>query len=155
MSAARSVSEEMGLTQEQKEEIRRKVIEALKEVYDPEIPVNVWDLGLIEEISVNDEGYVDIKMMLTAIGCPVSATIAYMAEATVWDKVKEAKGVNVEIVWDHPWSPDRVTPEGREQLKVIYGYDIVEDWKAAYQYQQGGGAGSAQSRARSKQISAA
>ncbi|MGC8969013.1 MAG: metal-sulfur cluster assembly factor [Conexivisphaera sp.] len=136
----------MALTQEQKEEIRRKVVEALKEVYDPEIPVNVWDLGLIEDIRVNDDGFVDIKMMLTALGCPVAASIAYVTEATVWDKVKEAKGVNVEIVWDHPWSPDRVTPEGREQLKVIYGYDIVEDWKAAYQYQsQGSGESSGSS----------
>ncbi len=127
----------MGLSPEQKEEIRRKVVEALKEVYDPEIPVNVWDLGLIDEIRVNDDGFVDIKMMLTAIGCPVSASIAYMTESIVWDKVKEAKGVNVEIIWDKPWTPDRVTPEGREQLKVLYGYDVVEEWKATYQqYQQ-------------------
>ncbi|HEU16191.1 MAG TPA: DUF59 domain-containing protein [Nitrososphaeria archaeon] len=133
----------MALTQEQKEDMKRRIVEALKEVYDPEIPVNVWDLGLIEDISINDEGFVDIKMLLTAIGCPVSASIAYMTEAIVWDKVKDAKGVNVEIIWDHPWSPDRVTSEGREQLKVIYGYDVVEDWKAAYQYQQGAGQSSA------------
>ncbi|PMP95007.1 MAG: hypothetical protein C0167_03500, partial [Nitrososphaera sp.] len=92
----------MALTQEQKEDMKRRIVEALKEVYDPEIPVNVWDLGLIEDISINDEGFVDIKMLLTAIGCPVSASIAYMTEAIVWDKVKDAKGVNVEIIWDHP-----------------------------------------------------
>lgn len=118
----------MGLTEEQKEAIRNKVIEALKEVYDPEIPVNVWDLGLVEEIKVDDEGFVLIRMLLTAIGCPVAPTIAMMTEGAVWEKVPEAKGVNVEILWDRMWTPDRVTPEGREQLKAIYGYDIVDEW---------------------------
>ncbi len=111
-----------------KEAIKKKVIEALKNVYDPEIPVDVWNLGLIYGIDVDDEGKVKIRMTLTAPGCPVASIVALQAEETVREMVPEAKDVEVEIVFDPPWDPRRVTPEGRKMLKELFGYDVVEEW---------------------------
>ncbi len=120
-----------------KEEIKKKVIEALKNVYDPEIPVDVWNLGLIYGIDVDDEGKVKIRMTLTAPGCPVANIVALQAEETVREMVPEAKDVEVEIVFDPPWDPRRVTPEGRRLLKELFGYDVVEEWiKRAEELQQ-------------------
>lgn len=114
-------------------EIIDKVIKALKEVYDPEIPVNVYDLGLIYEIHAEEvkpgKYYVKIVMTLTAIGCPVVGQIAAYAEEAIKEMVPEVEEVEVELTFDPPWSPDYVTEEGRELLKAIYGYDVVEDWK--------------------------
>ncbi len=110
-----------------KEAIKNKIINILKEIYDPEIPVNVYDLGLIYEINISDDGKVHIKMGVTTALCPVSSSLASIAEEELKAKLPEAKEVKVEIVFDPPWDPRRVTPEGREQLKMIYGYDIVEE----------------------------
>ncbi|RLG05029.1 MAG: phenylacetic acid degradation protein [Thaumarchaeota archaeon] len=111
-----------------KEEIRKKVIEVLKETYDPEIPVNVYDLGLIYGVDVDDDGGVEIEMTLTAVGCPMAGMITYMVEENVRSKIPEVKKVNVRVVWDPPWSPEKITPEGREALKKVFGYDVVEEW---------------------------
>ena len=111
-----------------KEEIQKKVINVLKETYDPEIPVNVYDLGLIYGVNVDDEGGVEIEMTLTAVGCPMARMIAYMVEENVRSKIPEVKKVNVRVVWDPPWSPEKITPEGREALKKIFGYDVVKEW---------------------------
>ncbi len=114
-------------------EIIERVVKALKEVYDPEIPVNVYDLGLIYEVKVEngDSGkpLIKVKMTLTAIGCPVSVALPAYVEEAVRDAVPEARDVEVEVVFDPPWTPERVTEEGRELLKAIYGYDVVEQWK--------------------------
>ncbi|MEB3816579.1 MAG: iron-sulfur cluster assembly protein [Desulfurococcales archaeon] len=121
-------------------EIVERVIKALKEVYDPEIPVNVYDLGLIYEIHVekgkSGRPVVYILMTLTAPGCPVAGTVAAFAEEAVREAVPEAEDVIVEITFDPPWDPDRVTEEGREMLKAIFGYDVVEQWKKQLQMQQ-------------------
>ena len=120
-------------------EIVNRVIKALREVYDPEIPVNVYDLGLIYEIRVekgeSGKPRIYIAMTLTAVGCPVSGSIAAYAEEAVRDAVPEAEDVFVDVVFDPPWTPDRVTPEGREQLKAVFGYDVVEEWKKRMQQQ--------------------
>ncbi len=110
-----------------KEEIKKKVIEALKEVYDPEIPVDVYNLGLVYDINVDDEGNVRVVLGVTAPGCPVAYMIAAQAEEKIKEKVPEAKKVEVELDLFRPWDPRRVTKEGREKLKAIYGYDIVEE----------------------------
>ena len=91
-----------------------EVYEALREVYDPEIPINVVDLGLIYDVKL-DEGNVDIKMTLTFAGCGMGPYIAQQAE---W-RLAELEGVediNVELVFDPPWSPDQITEEGKKQL---------------------------------------
>jgi len=111
-----------------REQLKERVVQALREVYDPEIPVNVYDLGLIYGIEIDDEGNVEIRMTLTAVGCPMAGLIGYRVEETVRERVPEAKNVRVKIVWDPPWSPEKITPEGREALRKIFGYDVVEEW---------------------------
>ncbi|MEB2836624.1 MAG: iron-sulfur cluster assembly protein [Desulfurococcales archaeon] len=124
-------------------EIIERIIKALKDVYDPEIPVNVYDLGLIYEIHVekgeSGKPVIYILMTLTAVGCPVVGTVAAFAEEAVREAVPEAEDVVVEITFDPPWDPDRVTQEGREMLKAIFGYDVVEQWKKQMQAQQAAG----------------
>ncbi|GBF08477.1 conserved hypothetical protein [Aeropyrum pernix] len=122
-------------------ELLDRIVEALKEVYDPEIPVNVYDLGLIYEVRVEgprERPRIKVKMSLTAIGCPVSVALPAYVEDAIREAVPEAEDVEVEVVFDPPWTPERVTPEGRELLKTIYGYDVVEQWKRAAQQQYGG-----------------
>lgn len=117
------------MEKDKREEIKKKVIAALREVYDPEIAVNVYDLGLVYGVDVDEKGEVHVKMTLTAPGCPLAGMIVSTAESTLREKVPEAKEIRVELVWDPPWSPDRVTPEGREMLKKIFNYDVVGEWK--------------------------
>ena len=95
------------LTQEQ-------VFAALKEVYDPEIPVNVVDLGLIYEVQVNS-GDVYVQMTLTAPGCGMGPYIAQQAEWAV-SELEGVDDVNVEMVFDPPWNPDLITEDGKKLL---------------------------------------
>lgn len=91
--------------------------EKLKECYDPEIPINIVDLGLIYDLEYED-GKVDITMTLTAVGCPV----ADQMKAQVEEKVKEFDDVEeseCEIVFEPPWSPDQVTEEGEAALSSM------------------------------------
>ena len=91
-----------------------EVYEALREVYDPEIPINVVDLGLIYDVKL-DEGNVDIKMTLTFAGCGMGPYIAQQAEWRLaeWEGVED---INVELVFDPPCSPDEITKEGKKLL---------------------------------------
>jgi metal-sulfur cluster biosynthetic enzyme len=117
-------------------EIVERVIKALKEVYDPEIPVNIYDLGLVYEINVEgdkEKPIIHIVITLTAVGCPVAGVIASYVEEAVREAVPEAQEIIVDITFDPPWSPDYVTEEGRELLKAIFGYDVVEEWKKRMQ----------------------
>ncbi|MBT3943626.1 MAG: DUF59 domain-containing protein [Chloroflexi bacterium] len=91
-----------------------EVIEALKEVYDPEIPVNIVDLGLIYDIEVSD-GEVAIEMTLTAQGCGMGPYIAQQAEWRIAE-IPGVEDVEVELVWDPPWSPERITEDGKRLL---------------------------------------
>lgn len=99
-------------------ELKGQIIEALKAVYDPEIPVNIYDLGLIYQLDVDDNGIVHIQMTLTAPGCPVAQTFP----ATVEDAVKCVPGVTdacVELVWDPPWTKDRMTEVAKLQTGML------------------------------------
>lgn len=93
---------------------RDEVLEALKEVFDPEIPVNVVDLGLVYDLEVED-GDVDIKMTLTFAGCGMGPYIAQQAEWRVAE-IDGVEDVNVEMVYDPPWTPDLITEDGKKQL---------------------------------------
>jgi probable FeS assembly SUF system protein SufT len=102
-------------------DLEAMVWEQLKTCYDPEIPVNIVDLGLVYGMTVtpNPEGgsVVDIKMTLTAQGCGMGASIAFDAKQkiAVLPGVSEA---NVDLVWDPPWNPQMISPEGRERLGI-------------------------------------
>ena len=91
------------------------VIQALCSVYDPEIPVNIYELGLVYDVTVHDDGQVDIVMTLTSPGCPVAVEMPGYVEAAVApvDKVTE---VNVEVTWDPPWTPDMMSEAARLEL---------------------------------------
>ena len=109
-------------TAERKLPTEKEILEALKVVKDPEIPVNVVDLGLVYNVHVNPNGVVDIEMTLTAIGCPVQDMIRADAELAVM-KVPGVRGVNLDFVWSPPWTPARMTEEGKAQLRAL-GYNI-------------------------------
>ncbi|PMS33917.1 FeS assembly SUF system protein [Trinickia symbiotica] len=100
-------------------DLQTRVIEALRTVFDPEIPVNIYDLGLVYELAVDeDEGRVGVRMTLTAPGCPVAQTFPSIVE----DAVRSVDGVNdavVELVWDPPWSRERMSEAARLQLGLV------------------------------------
>ena len=108
----------------------QKVVEILRQVYDPEIPINVYDLGLIRRVWLED-GVLKVVMTLTAVGCPVAGSVAQEVGYAVQSAVPEAKDVEVEVDFERPWDPTQMTPQGREMFKAIYGYDIVEQYLAA------------------------
>ena len=93
------------------------VIEVLKTVYDPEIPVNVVDLGLIYDVQVHDNNDVHVQMTLTAPGCGMGPHIAQQAEWAIQD-IDGVEGVEVEMVFDPPWSPDLISEVARMQLGI-------------------------------------
>jgi len=93
------------------------VRDALKEVYDPEIPINVVDLGLIYGIEVDDQNKVEVTMTLTAAGCGMGPYIAQQAEWAIAE-IEGVQDVNVDIVFDPPWSPDSITEDGKKLLGI-------------------------------------
>ena len=95
------------------------IVEALKQVYDPEIPVNIYDLGLIYDVEVDDDAYIDVKMTLTTPGCPVAQTFPGIVE----NAVRGVDGVldcSVELVWDPPWTQDKMTEAARLELGLFF-----------------------------------
>ncbi len=96
---------------------REEIIEVLKTCYDPEIPVNIWDLGLIYDIQQQD-GRVYIRMTLTALGCPIGPILAEEIRGKLL-QLEGVEDVEVEIVFDPPWTPDRLTEEGRLVLQSM------------------------------------
>ncbi len=95
------------------------VVEALKTVYDPEIPVDIYELGLIYDIGVEPEGRIAIKMTLTAPGCPVAGTMPQMVEDAIRAKVPGVSEVEVELVWDPPWDYTRMSEAARLELNMF------------------------------------
>lgn len=98
--------------------IEGKVIEALREVYDPEIPLNIYELGLIYDVRVEPDHSVQIKMTLTAPACPVAGSLPGEVERKV-ESIPEVKSANVELVWDPPWSRDRMSEAALLQLGML------------------------------------
>lgn len=98
--------------------LRAQVIEALKAVYDPEVPVNIYDLGLIYQLDIDNAGRVRVQMTLTAPGCPVAQTFPGTVEAAI----KAVAGVTeaqVELVWEPPWTRERMTEAALLQLGML------------------------------------
>jgi len=95
---------------------REEVIKAIKQVYDPEIPVNVYDLGLIYQVDL-DQDKINVQMTLTTQGCPSAQQLPDMVRTrlSVLPNVKE---VNVQIVWEPQWNPSMISPEGKKLLHL-------------------------------------
>jgi FeS assembly SUF system protein len=88
--------------------LEEKIIAALKTVYDPEIPVDIYELGLIYEINIADDRTVRIKMTLTAPGCPVAGMLVQQVEQRI-EEIDEVKSCHVDLVWDPPWDKSRMS----------------------------------------------
>ncbi len=99
-----------------------QVLEALKVVKDPEIPVNVVDLGLIYGVDVSTAGNVEITMTLTSVGCPVQDLIRADAEMAVM-RLDGINQVEVEFVWSPPWAPDKMSDDGKRQMRM-FGFNV-------------------------------
>jgi metal-sulfur cluster biosynthetic enzyme len=91
--------------------------ERLRNCYDPEIPLNVVDLGLIYKVEVENEGDVVVEMTLTAQGCPSHTEISRDIKTTLLS-TPGVHTANVNVVWDPPWTPHRISPEGRQKLGI-------------------------------------
>jgi FeS assembly SUF system protein len=93
-----------------------EIVNVLKDCYDPEIPINIWDLGLVYDISIDNEN-VGIKMTLTAPGCMMGGMIAEEVKAKV-KAVSGVKDAKVELVWDPPWTPDKMSEAAKAQMGI-------------------------------------
>ena len=94
------------------------VVEACRSVYDPEIPVNIYDLGLIYSIRISDDAAVEVDMTLTAPGCPVAGEMpGWLADAIA--PLPGVKTVDVELVWEPPWGMEMLSDEARLELGFI------------------------------------
>lgn len=102
-----------------KEQLNATVIEALRGVFDPEIPVNIYDLGLIYNVTIDDERHVAIQMTLTTPGCPVAQTFPGTVEQAV-NQVEGVSDCTVELIWEPPWTQERMTEAARLELGIFY-----------------------------------
>ncbi|MBI2067341.1 MAG: SUF system Fe-S cluster assembly protein [Deltaproteobacteria bacterium] len=98
--------------------LKEKVIDVLKSCYDPEIPVNIYELGLIYSVEVEGEGDVHVNMTLTSPACPVATSLP----PEVQEKIKRVPGVTsskVDVVWEPPWKPEMMTEAAKLQLGIM------------------------------------
>ena len=95
---------------------QEEVIKAIMQVYDPEIPVNVYDLGLIYQVDL-DQNRINVQMTLTTQGCPSAQQLPDMVRTRL-SALPNVKDVNVQVVWEPPWNPSRISPEGRKILHL-------------------------------------
>lgn len=92
------------------------VINALSEVYDPEIPISIVDMGLIYRVDVDEDNNVDVDMTMTTRGCPMHSMITLQARKRI-EKMDDVGSVKVNLVWDPPWSPELVSQKIKEQMQ--------------------------------------
>ncbi|MFO8024432.1 SUF system Fe-S cluster assembly protein [Thiohalophilus sp.] len=98
--------------------LEERIIEALKTIYDPEIPLNIYELGLIYNVNVDQDNKVFVTMTLTTPGCPVAGSMPGQVERTV-KSVEGVSDAEVELVWDPPWTIDRMSDEARLTLGML------------------------------------
>lgn len=106
------------IPQDELDRITDELISELKKVYDPEIPVDIYELGLIYKVDINDDRHVDIEMTLTAPACPVAGEMPGWVEDAA-RKVEGVKSAKATIVFDPPWDPSRMSDEARLQLNML------------------------------------
>ena len=98
-------------------EIKEKVITEIKKIYDPEIPVNIYELGLIYDVTVDKENKVYIKMTLTTPNCPVAESLPNEVKKSV-QVIKEVKDVDLDLVWDPPWDKTMMSEAAKLELNL-------------------------------------
>lgn len=122
----------MALSEEEKYELKALVMAALEGVVDPELGVDVVNLGLVYNVEISDSGVVNITMTLTAVGCPLGELIASMVKEKLLSLDKRIKDINLEITFDPPWNPKMVTEKGRKMLEKNFGYDVIGNLISSY-----------------------
>ena len=98
-------------------EIKNKVIEEIKKIYDPEIPVNIYELGLIYKIEVDETNKVNIDMTLTSPNCPVAESLPNQVKEDIME-LEEVSDVNLKIVWEPPWDKDKMSEAAKLELNI-------------------------------------
>ena len=106
------------IPQDELDRITDDLIQELKKVYDPEIPVDIYELGLIYKVDINDDRHVDVEMTLTAPACPVAGEMPGWVEDAA-RKVEGVKSAKATIVFDPPWDPSRMSDEARLALNML------------------------------------
>ncbi len=95
------------------------ISDALRAVIDPELGINIIDLGLVYKVFVNDDNRIDVTMTLTTPGCPMHASFAEDIEQTLWTAIPGMTGVDVNLVWEPRWNPSMISPEGLAELGLV------------------------------------
>ena len=98
-------------------ELKEKIIGEIKKIYDPEIPVNIYELGLIYDIKVDKDNVVEIKMTLTTPNCPVAESLPKEVENSV-KEIKDVKDAKLELVWDPPWDKSMMSEAAKLELNL-------------------------------------
>lgn len=116
--APESEAKPSAIPQDELDAITDNLIQELKKVYDPEIPVDIYELGLIYKVDINDDRHVDIEMTLTAPACPVAGEMPVWVEDAA-RRVEGVKSAKATIVFDPPWDPSRMSDEARLALNML------------------------------------
>ena len=98
-------------------EIKNKVIEEIKKIFDPEIPVNIYELGLIYKIEIDEKNKVNVDMTLTSPNCPVAESLPKQVKDIIMN-VKGVSDVNLNLVWEPPWSKDKMSEAAKLELNL-------------------------------------
>ena len=98
-------------------EIKEKVITEIKKIYDPEIPVNIYELGLIYDVTVDNDNKVYVKMTLTTPNCPVAESLPNEVKNSI-KEIKEVKDVDLDLVWDPPWDKSMMSEAAKLELNL-------------------------------------
>ncbi len=108
----------ISLNDESVKELEEKIIASLKEIYDPEIPVDIFELGLIYEVKIKEDGDVEIEMTLTSPNCPVAESLPVDVKNKI-ERLPEVKECKVNIVFDPPWDKDMMSEEAQLELGFL------------------------------------
>jgi FeS assembly SUF system protein len=100
------------------DDLKQRIIDAIKTVYDPEIPVNIWEVGLIYDVTVDDDGGATVTMTLTSPMCPVAESLPVEVEQKV-NAVEGVTAAKVDLVWDPPWDPDMMSEAAKLELGMF------------------------------------
>ena len=98
-------------------DLKEKIINEIKKIYDPEIPVNIYDLGLIYKVEVKDDKKVNIEMTLTTPNCPVAESLPKSVKDSIM-KIVGVSDVDLKLVWDPPWSKDKLSEAAKLELNL-------------------------------------
>ena len=98
-------------------ELKEKVISEIKKIYDPEIPVNIYELGLIYKVEINGENKVNVEMTLTSPNCPVAESLPNSVKENIL-KVEGVTDVDLKLVWDPPWDKDKMSEAAKLELNL-------------------------------------